>query len=164
MKFFGAILISSYFLARERELFSESKNLLVGLLRDWAVYALCAGAAVVAGVSSGASAAVFQPVWMLGAALLPVLFFRGRTVCALLGAFTGFCVLRAMPDLGRVALLLFAFEIAVLVGSFFYQGARERMLRLFTPPAVCGALGALLLFFGLAVTCGLFYQKAIQIF
>lgn len=163
MKFFGVILLAGYFLARERELFFASKKEVAGLVRDWAVYLACAGAAVFLGMIPLQDSR-WQPALILFAAVMPALLFQGRAVCAWAGAATAFCVLRFAPDFTRIAILLISAELGVLVIAFFYQGARERMRRLFAPSPTRGHLGAWLLLFALAVFLGLVWEKAIQLF
>lgn len=163
MKFFGAILLAGYFLGRERELFLPAEKDLKHLLKMWAVYLVCAGSAVFLGMMP-LSDMRFQPAVVLFSALIPAILFQGRAACALAGAVTAFCVLRFAPDFNRVVLMLVAAEAAVLVIAFFYQGARERMLRLFTPRAARGHFGAVGILFALAVLMTLVWQKTIQIF
>ncbi len=163
MKLFGVILLSGYFLARERELFSPRKKEISGLLQDWAVYLACAGAAVFFGIVPLPDMR-WQPVIVLTAALMPVLLFKSRAVCAWAGAATAYCVLNLAPDFNRVALALIASEFGVFVTAFFYQLLRERMRRLLTPELTRGHLGALSLLFALAVLFGLVWQKTIQIY
>ncbi|HCM42201.1 MAG TPA: hypothetical protein DIS66_02665 [Candidatus Omnitrophica bacterium] len=163
MKLFGVILLTGYFLARERELFSSSKKEVAGLIKDWAIYLACAGAAVFFGMIPLQDMR-WQPALILFAAVMPALLFQGRAVCAWAGAATAFCVLRFAPDFTRVVIMLISAELAVLVLAFFYQGVRERMLRLFTPAPTRGHLGAWILLFALAVFLGLVWEKAIQLF
>lgn len=163
MKFFGVILLTGYFLGRERELFLPADKDLKHLLKMWAVYLACAGTAVFLGMIPLADARL-QPALVLFSALIPAILFQGRAVCAFAGAATAFCVLRFAPDFNRVALMLVSAEAAVLIIAFFYQGARERMLRLFTPRAARGDFGALGTLFALAVLMILVWQKTIQIF
>lgn len=163
MKLFGVILLSGYFLARERELFMPEKKESAGLLRDWAAYVACAGAAVFFGmvpIQDGR----FQPAVILLAAIMTALLFRARAVCVWAGAATAYCVLRFVPDFNRVAVVLIAAECAVFFIALFYQLARARMRRVFTPTLTLGHLGALSLFFALAVLLGAVWQKAIQIY
>jgi len=163
MKLFVVILLSGYFLARERELFQSGKKNAVGLVRDWAVYMACSGLAVFLGmipIQDGR----FQPAVVLLAALIPAYVFQGRAVCAWAGAATAYCVLRLAPDLNLLAITLLGAEFGVFIVAFFYQISRERMQRLFAPAMTRGHLGALSLLFVLTVFLGLVWQKAIQIY
>lgn len=163
MKLFGVILLSGYFLARERELFQSDKKNIADLIRDWATYVACAGAAVFFGMVPMQDGR-FQPAVVLVAALMTALVFRARAVCVWAGAATAYCVLSLAPDFNRLAVALLAAEWGVLFTALFYQLARGRMRRLFTPAMTLGHLGALTLFFALATLLGLVWQKTIQIY
>ena len=70
MKLFGVILLAGYFLAREQEGLLSRKEASRRLIRNTAVYWLCAGlATLVGGLLSGSSSNLFQPVAILFAAV-----------------------------------------------------------------------------------------------
>jgi|GEM_PF-3513651 len=159
MKLFGVILLAGYFLAREQEGLLSRKEALRGLIRNTAVYWLCAGIATLVGGLSGPSSNLFQPVAILFAAVLPAIIFKGRPICFIAGAATAFCVLRLMPDVGGVAIALFSAEVAVLVLALFYEGAWRRMGRLQPVFLNQKKSAKLFLLFALAVLMLLAYQS-----
>lgn len=164
MKLFGIILLTGYFLAREKKNLAQPNESLKELLRVWAIYLLCAGLTFFIGIFLDAPGQGLNPLILFLAGTLPVVIFQGRPVCMIAGTATAFCVLSLMPDVSRAVLVLVWVEGMVLVTAFLYRGARVRMANLYLPVPTQNTPGWLLVLFSAALLLAAIYQKAVQLF
>lgn len=165
MKWLGVILLSGYFLAREKEARNQSSEKTTTLLQDGMIFFACSVIAIVSGVFFWPlSREEFFPAIVLLAAAIPAIFFKGRPVCMIAGAAVAFCVLRFMSNLSHIVMALICVDGLVLVTAFLYQSARTRMMYHYLPELTQKTTGRLLILFSLSVLLTVVYQKVIQLF
>ncbi len=163
MKFFGAVLLTAYFLARETERSAGEQPRLMVLIKNWILFVVCAGAAFFTGIFEQ-DIFVQRPLFMLAAAFLTAFVFRSGCGIAIGGAVIAFCVLRFWPDAARAGSLLLTGEVAVAIIAFLYQAARQRIDRVSPSPLLRGLAGNIWIFWGAAILTALIYQQVIQLF
>ncbi len=161
MKFFAVILLAGYFLARGRE--AESGTPIRLLLRDWLYYLGMTVTLAFLGWAAPLSTHYMPVAFLLFAVLLGVLL-QSPPPTVFAAAMTAFALLWLPGNGCRLAAALIVAGFGTLTLSFFYTGARERMLRLPVSAAARGEAGRLIVLLVLAALWAVLYQKIVQIF
>ncbi len=169
MKLFGILLLSGYFLVREREMSLDEEKSPAFIFYNTLVYLACAVLAAAAGLIFSSCAAlnhraIWQPMAMLSVAALATFFFKRNPHFMMSSAFTAFWILYSAKSIAHFLIGALCAGFVVFILQFLYLGMRERILRLHVPAAIRKGPARLIVLFALTLLFAFVYEKAVQLF